>query len=139
VEGCPPGFAARGGGEVWIEYARGGGLDVLEVAVAPDGSRSLDPVDRGPAFVVRPESAPAQGSEAPLTLGHCGLLSPIDFDASLWDPVGQVDGDAPETINAATGTIVALAGGAQAEFRAPSGYRVTLVRHDGPKSLPGCD
>ena len=41
----------------------------------------------------------------PFSLGHCGLWSGIDSGGSWWDPVGPVDGDHPDAINAADGTL----------------------------------
>lgn len=91
-----------------------------------------------PSARVTPASLPMAGPETPLTLGHCGLDSPIDADASLWDPVGTVDTDATEAINSADGRI-RLTGPLTAEFVAPSGFRVALRRHPGAKAVPLCD
>ena len=43
-----------------------------------------------PTVSLEPESAPADievGVPVPFTLGHCGLLSPVDLDGSFWEPV----------------------------------------------------
>ena len=55
----------------------------------------------------------------------------IDFDGSLWVPVGQVDGDSPAAINQESGQIKLL-GANRAEYRGPS-LIVTLARYPGPK------
>jgi hypothetical protein len=138
VEGCPDGLAARGGGDVWVEYVRGGGFVVFEVEAGPAGLAIDGPVDRGPSFVVEPTSDPMGVPAGRLSLGHCGLHSPIDFDTSLWDPIGSVDGDAPEAINATDG-LIRLVDPVAAEFVADSGFIVRLSRHVGPRSLPACD
>ena len=79
------------------------------------------------------------------TLGHCGLLSPIDVDASFWAPLDgttstgvaldlQTDG---EMINATGGVIVVI--GEEMRFRTDSGSVVRFERHHGEKEYPGCD
>ncbi len=72
------------------------------------------------------------------SLGHCGLDSPIDVDGALWDPVGAIDADATEAINAADGEF-RRTGPTMAEFVTATGFRVALVRHEGRKSIPLCD
>ena len=79
------------------------------------------------------------------SLGHCGLLSPIDVDGSFWDPL---DGTTPtgaeldlesdgEMINATGGVIVVI--GDEMRFRTDSGSVVRFERHPGEKEFPGCD
>ena len=55
---------------------------------------------------VPPSSTAGQlaGGPIPYSLGHCGLMSGVDVDGSWWDPVGFVDIDHPDAINAADGT-----------------------------------
>jgi hypothetical protein len=58
----------------------------------------------------RTSSAPGIGAgPIPLTLGHCGIFSGIDLGGSWWDPVGPVDIDHGDAINAATGVVTATA------------------------------
>jgi hypothetical protein len=79
------------------------------------------------------------------SLGHCGLLSPIDVDGSFWDPLdGVTAGGAPldlengsEMINGTPGTLVVI--GDEARFRTEGGSVLRLARHDGRKEFPGCD
>ena len=81
-----------------------------------------------------------------LTLGHCGLISPIDMDGSLWDPIGGHDGSGGgltedqqgELINAST-VVVVLTDPDTAELRTPLGAVITLARHDGPRPYAMCD
>ena len=79
-------------------------------------------------------------------LGHCGLMSPIDFDGALWDPIAGHDGNGGplteaqlgELINA-TPTVVELRDPDTVELRTPNGAVITLVRHDGPRAYFLCD
>lgn len=89
---CPPGLAARGGGQVVIEYV--GGANLSMVALALESGVVKYTVEAFPAVPLEP-SSPAAAVEGPFSLGHCGLLSPVDYDASFWDPIGQIDGDHP--------------------------------------------
>jgi hypothetical protein len=134
---CEPGVEARGQGQVQLETAAGSGLVSWELTLAGGGGLAFSPPTRlpGSGFSARsPRGAPVQAN---LSLGHCGLYSPIDYDGSFWDATGPVDGDAAEAINAATGTI-SLLGPVDAEFRTPSGFAVRLRRHAGPKVFQGC-
>ena len=133
--GCPTTLAARPEGDVGLESPAG----ALSYHVSwTDGN--LD-ARRQEAFVVElsPSSRPlVPGAPQPYTLGHCGLFSGIDHGGSWWDPVGLVDYDHPDAINAAEGTIAAI-GPDRAIFTSNAGLTVQLVRRDGPKSLPLCD
>jgi len=79
-------------------------------------------------------------------LGHCGLISPIDFDGSLWDPIGGHDGNGGplteaqmgELVNA-TPTVVELTDANAAQLLTPFGAVITLARHDGPRPYFLCD
>ncbi len=69
------------------------------------------------------------------TLGHCGLLAPIDFDGSLWDPVAGDDGNGgplsdEHRIELFNGTEVqlTLVEPNVARFTTPLGAVITLVR-----------
>jgi hypothetical protein len=81
-----------------------------------------------------------------LTLGHCGLGSPLDFDGSLWDPVGGHDGRGAaiaeeqlgELINA-TDVAVTLVDTRTAWLVTGSGAVVLLARHAGPRNYLLCD
>ncbi|MEX2547761.1 MAG: hypothetical protein WD830_08230 [Chloroflexota bacterium] len=80
------------------------------------------------------------------TLGHCGLMSPIDMDGSLWDPTAAHNGaggalteeHTGELINA-TPTVVVLIDPNSIELRTPLGAVITLTRHDGPRAYFLCD
>ncbi len=134
---CAPGVLARGQGEVQVEIGDGGGLVAWQLGLGGgSGIAFTGPPIETPG-AAEPESNRGAATIAELSLGHCGLFSPIDFDGSFWDPIGQVDGDAPEAINGASGTI-RLLGPIDAEFRADSGFSVRLRRHEGAKTLQGC-
>jgi hypothetical protein len=86
----------------------------------------------------QPTSSPApHGVRVPFVTGHCGVGSPIDFDGSFWDAVGE--GRIPEDwLGAYEGTIE-ITNPSTAVFRSIDG-RVTipLTRHVGMKSFQGC-
>jgi hypothetical protein len=79
------------------------------------------------------------------SLGHCGLLSPVDVDGAFWDAIDGADaGGEPldlatdgEMINATPGTIVV--DGDELRLRTESGSTVRFARHAGEKQFPGCD
>ena len=122
-------------------------------AVSTDDPRGLPPTrepDAGHAgpnggIVFVPSSAPLDEEFAYLfSLGHCGLMSPVDLDGSFWDAVDgtTAGGEAldletdVEMINATPGVIVVI--GDEARFRTESGSLVRFERHDGEKEFPGC-
>ena len=85
---------------------------------------------------VEPSSGPAPvGEPFRMELGHCGIFSGIDADGSYWDPVGQIDPESPDTINAAPGRMLITGDTAVLET---DSLRLDLVRHDGVKYLPLC-
>ena len=79
-------------------------------------------------------------------LGHCGLISPIDIDGSLWDPVAGHDGaggpltddQVGDLING-TRTVVVLTDQNTLVMQTEHGAVVTLTRHDGPRDYLLCD
>ena len=133
---CPTTLADRPEGDVTIEFDGGTGINV-HLIVAPDGS--FEAVRSEPMGVSVPPSSRAGMAAGPqaYTLGHCGVLSGIDADGSWWDPVGPVDFDSPDAINAAEG-VLTLTDPTHAIFVSSSGFTLQLVRHDGPKLLPMC-
>jgi hypothetical protein len=135
MEGCPTTLVARPEGEVAMEFAQGPSVQV-RLKTLVDGSISAAVVE-ATTFAVDPSSGPSGPGAVPYTLGHCGLWSGIDVDGSFWDPVGQVDADHTDAINSADGTFTFI-GPDQATFVSAGGLVVQLIRHDGPKGLPGC-
>jgi hypothetical protein len=134
VPGCPTTLAARPEGDITLESA--GGALAFHIKVT-DGNLHAQ---RQEAFgIVLPASsrAPVPGGRQPFTLGHCGLWSGIDHGGSWWDPVGLVDYDHGDAINAAEGTIAPV-GPDRAVFTSKNGFVVQLVRRNGPKFLPLC-
>lgn len=134
---CPVGPGALSA-QLSIEFADG--RPPARIAVGDDGTtvtwQSL-PIE---GFLVRiePASDRLPGPVSELTLGHCGLNSPIDLDGSLWDPVGPIDQTHPDLINAAPATF-SLATPNAATLRTEGGAVVQLVRYDGARHYPGCD
>jgi hypothetical protein len=103
-----------------------------------DGRIDASAQDAIPSFVLTARSQKVGAAEIEFELGHCGLLSPIDVDGSLWDPVGLVDGDHPAAINSAQGRLM-FTSATTAHFRIADGFTVNLVRRVGPKPYPLCD
>jgi hypothetical protein len=93
-----------------------------------------------------PEPGISIGVPIEFTLGHCGLLSPIGIDGSLWQPVGGhdpaggpivSDADIGELINATPGSFE-LRSMDRAEFRSSNGVVVALQRAPGALDYPLC-
>jgi hypothetical protein len=130
---CPPVLAARPRGSIIVDTADG-------VTMALWGAKApllveLDGIDhqRGPGLL--PTSDRAVGV-VPYQLGHCGLTSGIDVDGSWWDPFGFIP-DESWTINGAAVRVI-LQGDDTAFLQASTGTIARLVRHAGPRHLPGC-
>jgi hypothetical protein len=132
---CERTLVARPAGAVTVEIV-GRNEPLAGAATAgPDGIT----VAAGPAFSVTlaPSSARAVVGQVPIELGHCGLLSGIDLDGSWWDPVGFVDVDHADAVNASKAVVTAT-GPNHATLRTAGGLVVQLVRRAGPKALPLC-
>ena len=88
----------------------------------------------------------APGAAQAFELGHCGLVSPIDFDGSLWDPIAGDDGaggpltgeQQAELINA-TRVALTLIEPDVLRLETPLGAVLTLVRHSGARPYSLCD
>lgn len=135
-QGCGPSLAERPQGDVTLEA--GAGALSYHVTVAADGAQLT--IERQDAFgvLLGPTSqAPVTAGARPFSLGHCGLWSGIDAGGSWWDPVGPVDGDHPDAINAAEGTLTIIDPD-HATFTSRGGLTVQLQRHEGAKYLPLC-
>lgn len=133
---CPG--AERG---VWrahltVEFLDGGDAETVILEVDGDTAR-WEPIETALVRVAA-RSAPLAGPDVEFTLGHCGLASGIDIDGAYWDPVGTVDPSDPELINS-TEARFTLTSPRTARLLTVGGTTVELVRHEGPKFLPGCD
>jgi hypothetical protein len=135
---CPPNLAARPEGMVMFELGAG---DPRAVQLTPTSEEGVLGIIEAEAFTVRvdPSSARGQltGEPIPFSLGHCGLGSGVDVDGSWWDPIGFVDSDHGDAINAGDG-IFAPVDPNRAVFTTPGGLSVELLRRAGPKHLPLC-
>ena len=135
--GCPNTLAFRPSGQVVFERSNGEPV-VISIAPADDGTVATSP---GEFFGVAlpPSSTAGQlGAEPiPYSLGHCGLMSGVDVDGSWWDPVGFVDIDHGDAINAASGMFAPVDAN-HASFTTDDGFSVYLVRRFGNKHLPMC-
>lgn len=135
-QGCALSLAERPQGDVTLEA--GAGALSYHVTVTAGGAQIT--IERQDAFgvLLGPSSQPPVTAGArPFSLGHCGLWSGLDADGSWWDPVGPVDGDHPDAINAADGTLTVFDPD-HATFTSRGGLTVQLQRHDGAKFLPLC-
>jgi hypothetical protein len=132
---CPRTLEGRPGGEITIETADGG--QPIAATVRWDGTKlEVAPAQSFNMSIV-PQSQQAVGGRVAIDLGHCGLFSGIDLDASWWDPVGFVDADHPDAINSARAVVTAIDEDHAALLTA-GGLAVQLVRRAGPKALRGC-
>jgi hypothetical protein len=132
---CPTTLIARPEGDITFESAgRAVGFHVK----AAGGALTMAPQETFGISLPPTTTPPAPGEPRPFTLGHCGLWSGIDLGGSWWDPVGLVDADHGDSINAAEGTIV-FVDPEHALFTSKAGLAVRLVRRDGEKYLPLCD
>ena len=112
---------------------------VVSVNLVGDKAVNVAPVDVFDSNApVEPTSPRLDANVVPFDLGHCGIFSGIDVDGTFWDPAGFVNGAHPDAINSAPGTF-ALISATTAILRTNGGLTVQLVRHPGPKYLPGCD
>lgn len=135
-QGCAASLAERPQGDVTLEA--GAGALSYHVTVVGNGAELQ--LDRQDAFgvLLGPRSQPPVTAGArPFSLGHCGLWSGVDVGGSWWDPVGQVDGDHPDAINAAEGSLTIIDPD-HATFTSRGGLTVQLQRHQGDKYLPLC-
>jgi hypothetical protein len=133
-QGCPTTLDARLEGDVTVES----GGAAIGFHVKSNGG-VLEAVRQEVFGVSLPPTTtpPLPAGPQPFALGHCGLWSGVDLGGSWWDPIGVVDSDHGDSINAAEGTIL-LVGPDQARFTSKGGLTVQLVRHAGAKYLPLC-
>jgi hypothetical protein len=131
---CQPGLVGRQRVLATVETA----TEAMAMWISLDDGRvrAVDRFDGG--FVARlPGSGPAGAQAVRIQLGHCGLASGIDIDGSFWDPIGFVGGH-PDAVNAAE-ALVTFTTPTSARLATEGGLVVDLLRHTGPKHLPGCD
>ena len=124
-------------GRIDLVGADGGGRASTRFVQAGDGRLEWDVWSVSAVGPMRPVSGPALGAIVALTLGHCGLDSPIDVDGSFWDPVGEIPAD-DALLGDAAGQFRRL-GPTSAEFVTARGARVALQLHVGAASPAGCD
>jgi hypothetical protein len=133
---CPRSLATRPSGQVTVEFGDGSQPTVLDVTVRA-GEPAVKVAAESLLIEVRPQSNPISADAIPYELGHCGLYSGIDVDGSFWDPVGEVDPSHSDLINAAQAQFV-MTSPTTARLTTEGGLTLELVRHAGPKYLPGC-
>ncbi|MGI8928562.1 MAG: hypothetical protein ACR2H0_03720 [Candidatus Limnocylindrales bacterium] len=141
-----------------IVFASGCGTQVTPPTASPLPAPTLRPLSANVAGIPGPADATAMvESHSRLgelelnvaknfALGHCGLMSPIDIDGALWDPIAGHDGQGGpltegqlgELINA-TPTVVELTDPNSLELRTPLGAVITLERHQGARAYFLCD
>ena len=87
---------------------------------------------------IAPASPPDPDPVIELSLGHCGLWSPIDVDGALLGPARPVPAAASDVVNAAVGQF-RRTGATSAVFVSEGGVRIDLRRHTGAGSYLLCD
>ena len=136
AERCPTTLAARPEGDVVVEFPGGTGFNVhLKV-----GAGGAIEATRGEAMGIAVEPVSEDGiapGPQQIELGHCGIYSGIDFGGSWWDPVGPIDSESGESVNAGSG-IVTVVDPNHATYLGSGGLSLQLLRRDGPKLLPMC-
>jgi hypothetical protein len=87
----------------------------------------------------------AVGVSRNFVLGHCGLMSPVDIDGSLWDPVGGHDGAGGPLTEAQSGemanstqTVILLTDLNSIQMKTPKGAVIFWSRHAGPRAYLMC-
>lgn len=135
--GCPNSLVGRPSGQVVFERATGEPV-AISITAAPDGTLTAAPGEWFGVAVAPTSPAGQLGAEPiPYSFGHCGLGSGVDVDGSWWDPVGFVNVDHGDAINAADGTFTPHDPN-HATFVSVGGFEVSLVRRVGDKHLPMC-
>jgi hypothetical protein len=125
-----------------------GWLLLIVVLIAGCAAADIPSPSPAPA-IVAPRSQPggwAIGAAQEFTLGHCGLASPVDFDGSLWDPVGGHNGSGGQLTEAQVGDLInssrvsiRLVDPDTALLVTRNGAVVLIVRHQGPRPIRLCD
>ena len=133
---CAATLEARPEGDVVIELD---GAPAISVHIKLEAG--VPSAEKAETFGIVLEPTPGTAlpvGPRPFALGHCGLYSGIDAGGSWWDPVGAIDADHSDAINAASG-VMTLNDPDHAIFVSQGGFTVQLLRRDGPKHLPFCD
>lgn len=132
---CPATLEARPEGDVIVELA---GAPAVGVHIKLEAG--VPSAEKAETFGIVLEPTPVAAlpvGPQPFDLGHCGLYSGIDAGGSWWDPVGAIDADHADAVNAASG-VMTINDPDHAIFVSQGGLTVQLLRRDGPKHLPFC-
>jgi hypothetical protein len=133
---CPTTLLARPEGDVVIEFADDTAVNI-HLKVGADGTFAVDR-QPGMGIAVPPSSAPGMpAGPIEFSLGHCGIFSGIDLDGDRWDPVGPVQMDSGEAVNATPG-VITISDPTHATFTTRTGFAIQLLRREGSKFLPFC-
>ena len=132
---CPGAAEGIWLGHVFVELLDGREPAIFLTEAGPNGI-DWEPVPTA-LFRAIPDSPRLNALSTRFTLGHCGLESGVDVDSSFWDPLGALNREHPDAINAAESTFT-LSSPVTARLVTDGGLVVDLHRHTGPKYLPGC-
>jgi hypothetical protein len=136
VERCPATLVARPEGDVVVEFAGGTGFSVHLKVGAGDAIEATRSEPMGIAVApTSPQGIPAGPQQ--IELGHCGIFSGLDHGGSWWDPVGPIESDSGESVNAGSG-IITVTDPNHATYVGQGGLALQLIRRDGAKLLPFC-
>lgn len=134
---CPPEIAPGAGARATVHFADAG--EPVSIRFVNDDAALVPEVQREVFAQARAASGPApRGAPFPFSLQHCGLVSPIDADGSLWVPVGFVDASHADAINQAAGTLTLVAAD-EARLRTAGGLDVRLARFGATLWVRPCD
>jgi hypothetical protein len=121
---------------LWVEFSDG--RKPMNIHIEVDGATVLWEDIPSAIVQVTPRSPRLAAPTIEFTLGHCGLASGIDVDGSFWDPVGMIDPDRVDLINAGNARFTLNSPDA-AILVTETGAALQLVRHPGSKFMFGCD
>lgn len=115
----------------WPRYDEVVSLGTVEPDLpVPDLTPAPTPILAQGFEIGTPESSPAEaGFWYAYTLGHCGILTPIDFDGSYWIPQAQSADPGNVSSNSVPGR-VRLVDDQTLEFRTSTGFVARLWRQD---------
>jgi len=133
---CPQALVTGGDVGVIVRFASGPPR-AIEVTALDESLQAADAGDPS-YFEVKPLSARAPGpGPHPFSLGHCGIWTPIDFDGSLWDPIGAIAAESSDATNGSDGLLV-MTSPTTAVYTSTGGFHLDLMRHIGTGFYPGC-
>ena len=138
AEACPRSLAVRSGVAI-VEYPDGAEPVAMRLEGPPAGPVITEKLDDVWTDAIQPGS-PQVDAAGPFEfeVGHCGLLHVIDFDASFWVLVGDIEGEHQALTNSELGAI-RLVNQETARYTGTGNEQFELARFPGAKRFQLCD